>query len=299
MSEERLQKIMAAAGVDSRRACEQMILDGRVQVNGHTVTELGTKVDPDVVQIAVDGKPIALPKRHIYLKLHKPRGVLSDIGGEPGERQTVADLLPPDLRRVFPVGRLDLHSEGLVLLTDDGELAHKLTHPRFQHPKTYYVLVGQRPSQEALSQFRAGIDLPEGRTAPAQVRVVEHLPADLFLSKGPNEGIWLEVVLREGKKRQIRHMTAAIGYPALRLVRWSIGPLTLSRLKLGQNEHLTRSEVSALRELVATSASQPAREEINDRRRAPFTQRRSTPHKAATNTKNADRPKRKQRARHE
>lgn len=251
MREERLQKVMAAAGVDSRRACEQLILDGRVQVNGHTVTELGTKVDSDVVQITVDGKPIALPKRHLYLKLHKPRGVLSDIGGEQGDRQTVADLLPPDLRRVFPVGRLDVHSEGLVLLTDDGELAHKLTHPRFQHPKTYFVLVGQRPTQNALEQFRTGIDLPEGRTAPAQIRVVEHLPPDLRLSKGPSEGVWLEVVLREGKKRQIRHMTAAIGYPALRLVRWAIGPLTLSKLRLGESEHLDRSEVSALRQMVA------------------------------------------------
>ncbi len=293
MNEERLQKIMAAAGAGSRRACEQFILDGRVQVNGHTVTELGTKVDAENVQISVDGKPINVPKRHIYLKLHKPRGVLSDIGGEPGERQTVADLLPADLRRVFPVGRLDLHSEGLVLLTDDGELAHKLTHPRFQHPKTYYVLVGQRPSQEALTQFRTGIDLPEGRTAPAQVRVAEHLPPDLFLSKGPNEGIWLEVVLREGKKRQIRHMTAAIGYPALRLVRWSIGPLTLSRLKLGQNEHLTRSEVSALREMVATQSSQPAPSAVIDKRRVPSAQRRLTTGKTATYTKSAGRPRRK------
>jgi 23S rRNA pseudouridine2605 synthase len=249
MNEERLQKIMAAAGVGSRRACELMITEGRVQVNGHTVTELGTKVNPEVVQIAVDGKPISLPKRHIYVKLHKPRGVLSDIGGEPGERQTVADLLPEDLRRVFPVGRLDVHSEGLVLLTDDGELAHKLTHPRFQHPKIYYVLVEQRPSQSALEQFRTGIDLPEGRTAPAQIRVAENLPEELRLSKGPTEGIWLEVVLYEGKKRQIRHMTAAIGYPTLRLVRWAIGPLTLGKLKLGENAHLTRSEVAALRQM--------------------------------------------------
>ena len=249
MNEERLQKIMAAAGVGSRRACELMITEGRVQVNGYTVTELGTKVNPEVVQIAVDGKPISLPKRHIYVKLHKPRGVLSDIGGEPSERQTVADLLPEDLRRVFPVGRLDVHSEGLVLLTDDGELAHKLTHPRFQHPKIYYVLVEQRPSQSALEQFRTGIDLPEGRTAPAQIRVAESLPEELRLSKGPTEGIWLEVVLYEGKKRQIRHMTAAIGYPTLRLVRWAIGPLTLGKLKLGENAHLTRSEVAALRQM--------------------------------------------------
>lgn len=258
MREERLQKILAAAGVASRRACEELITAGRVQINGHLVTELGTKVDPETVQITVDGKPVHLPKRHVYLKLHKPRGVLSDIGGDPGDRQTVADLLPAELRRVFPVGRLDVHSEGLVLLTDDGELAYKLTHPRFQHPKTYYVLVGQRPTQEAMNQFRTGVDLPEGRTAPAEIRVVEQLPPDLRLSKGPNEGVWLEVILREGKKRQIRHMTAAIGYPALRLLRWAIGPVTLSKLRLGENEHLSRSEVGALRQMVAEGTSHPA-----------------------------------------
>jgi len=291
MREERLQKVMAAAGVDSRRACEQLILDGRVQVNGQTVIELGTKVDPDVERITVDGKPIALPKRHLYLKMHKPRGVLSDIGGEQGDRQTVADLLPADLRRVFPVGRLDVHSEGLVLLTDDGELAHKLTHPKFQHPKTYYVLVEQRPTQSALEQFRTGVDLPEGRTAPAQIRVAERLPPDLRLSKGPDEGVWLEVVLREGKKRQIRHMTAAIGYPALRLVRWAIGPLTLSKLRLGESEHLTRSEVSALRLMVAEGSS-PV-DAVTPHSHAPDKPRRSTPYKSATGSQRPGRPHRK------
>lgn len=263
MHEERLQKVMAAAGVGSRRTCEQLILDGRVQVNGHTVTELGTKVDLEVVQVAVDGKPITLPRRHIYVKLHKPRGVLSDIGGEPGERQTVADLLPEDLRRVFPVGRLDVHSEGLVLLTDDGELAHKLTHPRFQHPKTYYILVAQRPTQSALEQFRTGVDLPEGRTAPAKIRVVEGLPEELRLSKGPTDGVWLEVVLYEGKKRQIRHMTAALGFPTLRLIRWAIGPLTLAKVKLGESVHLTRSEVNALRKMAGLASGGASEGEFN------------------------------------
>jgi 23S rRNA pseudouridine2605 synthase len=274
MREERLQKILAAAGVASRRACEELITAGRVQVNGQLVTELGTKIDPETTQITVDGKPVHMPKRHVYLKLHKPRGVLSDIGGDPGERQTVADLLPAELRRVFPVGRLDVHSEGLVLLTDDGELAYKLTHPRFQHPKTYYVLVGQRPGQEALNHFRTGVDLPEGRTAPAEVRVVEQLPPDLRLSKGPNEGVWLEVVLREGKKRQIRHMTAAIGYPALRLIRWAIGPVTLSKLRLGESEHLTRSEVGALRQMVAEGVVHAAPDQAGEPERPQPTRRR-------------------------
>jgi pseudouridine synthase len=181
--------------------------------------------------------------------------VISDIGGEEvdlrtGElRKTVADLLPADHTRVFPVGRLDLHSEGLVLLTDDGELANRLTHPRYQHPKAYYVLLGEQPSQEALVQLRKGIDLPEGRTAPAEVMIVSQLPATLRLSKGPNEGVWLRVVLREGKKRQIRHMTAAVGYPTLRLLRWSIGPLTLGNLELGQAAALTLDEINALRQM--------------------------------------------------
>ncbi|MDQ3247833.1 MAG: rRNA pseudouridine synthase [Chloroflexota bacterium] len=273
MREERLQKIMAAAGVASRRASEQMIVEGRVKVNGQAVTELGSKVDAEHDQITVDGKPVHLPKRHLYLKLHKPRGVLSDIGGEPGERQTVADLLPTDLRRVFPVGRLDVHSEGLVLLTDDGELAHKLTHPRFQHPKTYYVLVSQRPTQEALTHFRSGVDLPEGRTAPAEVKVVERLPPELRLSKGPAEGVWLEVVLREGKKRQIRQMTAAVGYPTLRLLRWAIGPLTLSKLRLGNHEHLTRSEVTALRQMVAETSQRPTDEADDNKVQKPVRRR--------------------------
>lgn len=256
MSEERLQKIMAAAGVGSRRACEQLIVAGKVQINGHTVTELGTKADPDRAQISVDGKPIHRPKRHLYVKLHKPRGVLGDIGDDPEDRETILDLLPEEMRRVFPVGRLDRHSEGLVLLTDDGDLAHRLTHPRYEHPKTYYVLVEKRPTNVALLHFRRGIDLPEGRTAPAEIRVAERLPPDLQLSKGPNEGVWLEVLLREGKKRQIRHMTAAIGHPTLRLVRWAIGPLTLGRLGLGKYAPLLHAEVAALRQLVSATPEQ-------------------------------------------
>ena len=136
MAEERLQKIMASAGVGSRRACEKLITAGRVQVGGHTVTELGAKADPEFVTISVDGKPLRFHERYVYVKLNKPRGVLSDIGGDTRGRKSVGDLLSLPNRRVFPVGRLDLNSEGLVLLTDDGELAHVLTHPRFQHQKS-------------------------------------------------------------------------------------------------------------------------------------------------------------------
>lgn len=264
MPAERLQKLMAAAGVGSRRTCETMISEGRVQVNGKTVTELGVKADPARDRITVDGVRLEFQPQHVYYKVHKPRGVISDIGGDEvdlrtGElRRTVDDLLPPGHHRVFPVGRLDLHSEGLVLLTDDGELANRLTHPRYQHPKTYYVLLGEQPTQEALVRLRNGVDLPEGRSAPAEVMIVGYLPATLKLSKGPNEGVWLRVVLREGKKRQIRHMTAAVGYPTLRLLRWSIGPLTLGDLELGQARPLTIDEINALRKLAGlTTVKEP------------------------------------------
>lgn len=257
MAEERLQKVLAAAGVASRRASEELIAAGRVTVNGQPVTELGTKVDPNVVQIAVDGKPIKVHNRHIYLKLHKPRGVLSDVGGDTMGRQSVADLLPPEMRRLFPVGRLDLNSEGLVLMTDDGELANKLTHPRYEHAKTYYVLVAERPTPSALETLRTGVELPEGKTAPAEVRVVQSLPQDLRMSSGPTNGIWLEIVLREGKKRQIRYMTAAVGHPTLRLIRWAIGPLTLDDLKSGDHVPLQRNEVAALRNAMR-AGGQPA-----------------------------------------
>lgn len=249
MNEERLQKLLAAAGVGSRRKCEELIAAGRVQVNGQVVTEPGTKADPRRDKILVDGKPVRLVTSHSYYKLHKPRGVLGDFGGDEYERKTVADLLPEGAARVYPVGRLDLHSEGLVLMTDDGELAHRLTHPRYEHKKVYFVLIDAEPSLAELAQLRTGIDLPDGKTSPAEVQVVQQLPVELRLSKGPTEGVWLRMTLQEGKKRQIRQMTAAVGHPTLRLVRWSIGPLTLARLELGECVPLTPGEVNKLRNM--------------------------------------------------
>ena len=250
MAEERLQKIMAAAGIASRRACEKYIVAGRVKVNGVAVTELGTKVDSDLVQITVDGKPLTLGPRHVYYKLYKPRGVLSDDGIDSAGRQTVFDLLPTEnTRRVFPVGRLDVPSEGLILLTDDGDLAHKLTHPRYRHTKTYYVLVATRPPESALERLRRGVTLPEGaKSQPAEAHLLERMPAGLQLGPGRRDGVWLEMILREGKKRQIRHMTAAVGCPTLRLVRWAIGPLTLDGLTVGKATTLTRRELTQLQD---------------------------------------------------
>ena len=256
MSEDRLQKIMAAAGVASRRACEDLIVAGRVQVDGQVVTELGTKVDPDKVDISVDGQSIKQPKRHVYYKVYKPRGVLSDIGGDTRGRQTVADLLPEEARRVFPVGRLDLISEGMVLLTDDGELANRLTHPRYEHPKVYYVLVQKLPTMLVLETLRTGIDLPSGRTQPCKVTVATTLPAGLILDEGTAKGVWLRFVLREGKKRQIRHMTAAVGYPTQRLVRWAIGPVTVEGVKPGEYRALTGAEVASLKQMITGEGSE-------------------------------------------
>ena len=266
MAEERLQKVMAAAGIASRRASEELITSGRVRVDGKVVTTLGTKVDPASASVEVDGSPVRLPLSNVYFKVYKPRGILSDIGGDSRGRKTVADLLPPGVGRVFPVGRLDLNSEGLVLLTNDGEMTNRLTHPRFEHPKTYYVLAPQRPSEDALVRLREGIELEDGRTAPARVDLADGLPARLTLDKGTNQfgalsedgwkrpppvrGVWLRIVLREGKKRQIRHMTAAVGIELRRLIRWSIGPLTLEGLQPGMANPLKPGEVNALQDMV-------------------------------------------------
>lgn len=249
MSEERLQKVMAAAGIASRRASEKLIAAGRVSVNGRIVTEMGVKVDLSKDKVTVDGKPLRTSKRNVYIKVYKPKGMLSDIGGQTDGRPTVADLLPPGVGRVFPVGRLDLNSEGLVLLTDDGELAHRLTHPRYEHPKTYYVLIDSYPGEEALNRLRNGIELEDGLTAPAKVDIVDSPPTGLILDEGYRRGTWLRIVLREGKKRQIRHMISAVDLFLHRLVRWSIGPLTIAQLPPRESAHLAKGEVAALRDM--------------------------------------------------
>lgn len=274
MAEERLQKVLAAAGVASRRASERLINAGRVRVDGKVVTTLGTKVDPAIASVSVDGRPVRLPDGNAYFRVYKPRGILSDIGGDTRGRRTVGNLLPKGAGRVFPVGRLDLNSEGLVLLTDDGELANRLTHPRFEHPKTYYVLVAQRPPTDALVRLREGVEIESGRTVPARVEIADRLPTRLVLDKGnqsfgaapadgwksppPEKGVWLRIVLREGKKRQIRHMAAAVGIELRRLIRWSIGPLTLEGLESGMCRELTQGEVYALKQMVGKGTERRA-----------------------------------------
>lgn len=235
---ERLQKYLAHAGVASRRKCEELIAAGRVRVNGETVTVLGTQVDPQRDRVEVDGRLITLPRRHTYLLLNKPRGYLT-TAQDPHGRRTVMDLIPSGTR-VYPVGRLDLDSEGLLLLTDDGELAQRLTHPSHEHDREYHVWVDGRPEQGSLQQLRQGIELEDGRTWPAKVTVLRR-------ERG---GTWLRFVIHEGRKRQLRRMCEAVGHPVRRLIRVAMGPLALGDLAEGQHRSLTRQEQQALRRAV-------------------------------------------------
>ncbi len=235
---ERLQKVMAHAGVASRRKSEEIIEQGRVAVNGQVVTQLGTKVDPERDTITVDGEPITVTEDYVYIVLHKPPDVIT-TADDPWSRTTVLDLVDVD-ERVYPVGRLDADSEGLILLTNDGTLTHRLTHPSFEHQKEYHVRVSGRLSQEDVGRLRSGVRLEDGVTAPAQVEVLRQEGGDT----------WLRMILHEGRKRQIRRMADAIEHPAKRLIRVSLGPLRLGNLSSGRWRHLSRDEVEELQTAV-------------------------------------------------
>jgi 23S rRNA pseudouridine2605 synthase len=235
--EERLQKILASAGIGSRRDCEELIKAGRVVVN-RAVAEIGQKADPVKDRITVDGRVIKPPETKIYIALNKPRYCLSTVEPEPGDtRPTVRDLIPlPE--RLYPVGRLDFESEGLILMTNDGELAQKLQHPRYEHEKEYRVLVAKHPDQAQLTAWRRGIVLEDGfKTRPADVRI----------EKESGKGMWLKVTLKEGHKRQIREMGAMTGLPVFRIVRIRMGSLHLGNLKYREWRHLTPQEVTLLK----------------------------------------------------
>lgn len=236
MVEERLQKVLAHAGVASRRRAEEMIVEGRVQVNGEVVRQLGTKVNPRRDVIQVDGRPLGKPERPMYILVYKPRGVLSAARDGRG-RTTVVDLVPAR-SRLYPVGRLDLDSEGLMLLTNDGALALRLAHPRYEHEKEYRVLVAGVPDEAALTRLRRGVGLEGGWTRPAQVHV-----------ERSDGNTWLRMVLREGRKRQIRRMLEKVGYEVLRLIRVRMGPLRLGDLPPGGYRPLTREELAAIRRI--------------------------------------------------
>ncbi len=239
---ERLHKVLAQAGVASRRHAEELIVAGRVRVNGKIVTELGTQVDPEHDTILVDNQPVAVESKAYYL-LNKPRGYISDRD-ETAANKTALDLVP-DGRRMFAAGRLDLTSEGLLLITNDGELANRLTHPRYEHEKEYLALVFGTPDDKTLERLERGI-LYEGERMRAD-RVERAGRHQAFGEAGRDE-TWLRIILHEGKKRQIRHMCAAVGYPVKRLIRVRIGSLVLGKLKPGEWRALTSAEVTQLRQ---------------------------------------------------
>lgn len=236
-SGERLQKVMAHAGVASRRKSEELIRQGRVTVNGQVVTQLGTRVDPARDEIRVDGQRIQAKASHVYIVLNKPRGVLSTMEDDRG-RKALGDLVMAPTR-LYPVGRLDATSEGLILLTDDGELANLLTHPRYKHDKEYRVLVNGQPSAGTLKAWQRGVVLDGKQTAPVRVDV---------LGK-QKESTVLRVVMHEGRKRQIRRVASMLGHPVLELTRVRLGPLQLGTLETGQWRYLTAKEVRKLEAL--------------------------------------------------
>jgi 23S rRNA pseudouridine2605 synthase len=258
--EDRLQKILAKAGYGSRRACEEFISAGRVRVNGQ-LAELGQKADPTVDHISLDGKPLPKLEKLVYIALHKPRYVLSTVEREDDDnRETVINLVAERVReRVYPVGRLDLESEGLILLTNDGDLANQLTHPRYGHQKEYKVLVARHPDEEQLSAWRRGVVLEDGyKTAPAGVNLIQTY----------GKGAWLRVVMGEGRKRQIREIGASLGLPIVRILRVRIGSLRLGTLKSREWRFLDADEVEALKFPDKAKPSQ-ARSKSNFKARRP------------------------------
>lgn len=232
---ERLQKVLATAGVGSRRQCEQLIEEGRVCVDSRVVTQLGTKVDPSRQDVRVDGEPV-LRKNQVYFAVHKPVGVVS-TSRDPAGRPRVIDLVPADAGRLFNVGRLDATSEGLILVTNDGELTQALTHPRYGVRKTYQVEVAGRPGRDVLGRLRQGVRLAGGVARVAEVRVKRRRKMSTVL----------EMVLDEGRNREIRRMLAQVGHKVQRLVRVAVGPVRLGNLPLGGYRPLTRDELRRLR----------------------------------------------------
>lgn len=243
MSAERLQKLMAAAGIASRRAAEEMILEGRVTVNGQKVKELGAKADLAKDHVKVDGKLLRISEKRRYILVNKPRGIVV-TADDPQERDTVYSILKGRVgERVVPVGRLDADSEGLLILTDDGTLVHKLAHPSGGCKKEYEVKVSGIPSPDKLAKLSRGVTLDDGvKTAPCEMELVETTPE----RDGAGGNAWLKVVLGEGRSRQIRRMFASVGHPVSKLRRVAIGPIRDRALKPGEFRDLSPEEVQAL-----------------------------------------------------
>lgn len=236
MALERLQKILARAGIASRRHAEELIVNGRVRVNGRVVTELGSRADTEKDRVEVDGKRLVAEKP-VYLLLHKPRGVVSTLS-DPEGRPTVRDLITDIPQRVFPIGRLDYHTSGALFLTNDGDFSDGLLHPRRDVPKTYVVKVARRMSEEDLVKWARGVELEDGLTRPAEVRFLRH----------EGDKTWFEITIYEGRNQQIRRMGEATGFRVMRLARIAFADISTERLPPGMWRELTKDELKSLRE---------------------------------------------------
>ncbi len=233
MPPERLQKILSRAGIASRRGAEQVMTEGRVTVNGETVRELGTKADVAVDDIRVDGVRIKPPSEPVYLLLYKPRGVVT-TRHDPEGRPTVMDLVPP-VAGLFPVGRLDVGTEGLLILTNDGAFAEKVSHPRYEVPRVYQAKVRDVPTRDTLARLTAGVRVDGERLAADRVKLLE-----------AENNAWIELTLHEGKNHEVRRLMEAVGHPVSKLKRIAIGPVTVKGLSAGQFRHLSPQEIRAL-----------------------------------------------------
>ena len=234
--QERLQKLISQAGIASRRAAEEMILAGRVAVNGTVVTELGSKADPASDRVSLDGKPLIFPSRKLYVLLNKPVGYMTTMS-DPEGRPVVGDLLKDVGERVYPVGRLDYNTEGLLLLTSDGDWANRLMHPRHEVEKEYHVRVRGKVVQQQLRKLAEGVELDDGVTAPATVRLI----------KDSDRNDWISITIHEGRNRQVRRMCEAVSLSVVRLKRVRYGAVSVGPLKVGEYRILSQAEVESLR----------------------------------------------------
>ncbi len=290
MSVERIQKILARAGIAARRKAEELIREGRVTVNGQVAT-IGGKADPEKDAIKVDDKRIQPPRTHRYLVMNKPRGYLTAVS-DPTGRPTVIDLVPPMMRRALvPVGRLDYQTEGLLLLTDDGDFAQRLSHPRYGCRKTYEVKVKGVPEESRLEKLRRGIVLDGKRTAPCRIE------PQRVTTRGGEEGgnSWFHVELSQGRTRQIREMFFRVGHPVQKLRRVAIGPLSDPSLGVGGVRELSEREIEMLRRASSGEAKRPTarRPEPGGRRRTPELPRKERPARPSSRAEPAAAPPRR------
>jgi pseudouridine synthase len=240
----RLNKYMAAAGIASRRRCDDLITAGRVRVNGQIITKLGVRVDESVDKVEFDGKPVKLLKSHVYILVNKPTGFVTTVR-DPYKRKSILDLIPVD-ERIFPVGRLDYDTSGLLLLTNDGELTNLLIHPRYKIEKTYHVLLDRVVKPIAIYHFQNGIELDGQKTAPCKLSEIRIIDNRSFM----------QIIISEGKNRQIRRMFEQLGYNVVELHRIGFGPLQLTELRSGEWRYLSPSEIKNLMDLKINISNQ-------------------------------------------